>query len=161
MNSKISPEIVVETARTWLGTPFKYYGRTKKTKYTPGGCDCVGLLIGIASELNYHTHNKPVKFFDKTQYSKIKNHTQLSNNLGKYFKEVNLNNMSAGQIVVLKINKYLEHVGILGEYPSHDSGQQNLTLIHAYIQAGKVVEHSLTEEWRYKIVSVYKFEGLE
>lgn len=156
-------ERVVIKAREWIGTPFKYYGRTKKTIYTRGGCDCIGLLVGILAELNYNVNGKPIKFFDTDKYSKLKNYGKLSENLSKYFVNKCICDLNVGDIVIFKINKYLEHVGIVGSYTSAGKAaenlgdKKNLTLIHAYIQAGMVVEHCLTDEWREKIVGVYGF----
>lgn len=158
----ISKKTIIAAARKWIGTPFKYYGRTKKTIYTKGGCDCIGLLIGIASELNYTINNRPIKLFDTDRYSRLKNHKKLSTNLSRYFVEKNISDLDIGDIVVFKINKYLEHIGIIGSYSSinkktENNNTKNLTLIHAYIQAGMVVEHCLTNEWKEKIVGVYSF----
>ncbi len=37
---------IVEKSREWIGTPFHEQGRQKGI-----GCDCVGLILGIAKEI--------------------------------------------------------------------------------------------------------------
>jgi hypothetical protein len=41
--------MVVRTARTYLGVPFKPYGRTRE------GLDCPGLLLCVASDLGWRS----------------------------------------------------------------------------------------------------------
>jgi hypothetical protein len=60
---------IVACARGWLGTRFHHQGRVKKTATHAGGVDCLGLLIGIASELNLKgKDNLPLYLADKTSY---------------------------------------------------------------------------------------------
>jgi cell wall-associated NlpC family hydrolase len=37
---------IVDTARGWLGVPYRHQGRRKDK-----GVDCVGLIIGVGAEL--------------------------------------------------------------------------------------------------------------
>lgn len=43
---KVTPEMVVEVARTYIGTPWHHAGRLKGV-----GIDCAGLLVGVSEEL--------------------------------------------------------------------------------------------------------------
>jgi cell wall-associated NlpC family hydrolase len=42
----LSRQTIVETARSWLGTPYRHLGRRKDRHV-----DCVGLIIGVGAEL--------------------------------------------------------------------------------------------------------------
>jgi hypothetical protein len=41
----VRPDLVVKTAREWIGTPYRDQGSTR------AGCDCRGLMIGLCVEL--------------------------------------------------------------------------------------------------------------
>ncbi|MBL0320066.1 MAG: hypothetical protein IPP74_12385 [Alphaproteobacteria bacterium] len=41
-----SNQKIISQARTWLGTPFHHQARLKGK-----GCDCLGLIVGVADEL--------------------------------------------------------------------------------------------------------------
>ena len=43
--------LIVDQARTWIGTKYHHQGRLKKSAQGNGGVDCIGLLIGIINEL--------------------------------------------------------------------------------------------------------------
>lgn len=78
-NNQITiPETIIKTARTWLGTKFHHQGRIKRSKQNLGGCDCVGLIIGIGNELGIKSHNKNLNEYDTAKYGRMassnKNH---------------------------------------------------------------------------------------
>jgi cell wall-associated NlpC family hydrolase len=44
-------ERVAAEARDWVGTPFVWNQSVKRNDAAPGGCDCKGLVAGVAREL--------------------------------------------------------------------------------------------------------------
>ena len=52
-------EKIIAEAHSWLGTKFKHQGRIKKTDNDSGGCDCLGLIIGL--DLNTKTGLKRMR----------------------------------------------------------------------------------------------------
>lgn len=43
---------IISEAKTWLGTDFHHQRRVKISINHCGGCDCIGLIIGVATALN-------------------------------------------------------------------------------------------------------------
>lgn len=127
---------ILESARSWVGTKFHHQGRKKLV-----GVDCIGLIIGVAQELGL---NPP----DKLGYAREPRKNALEETLDIYLREGEL---IPSNIVLFKIDKYPQHVGILSNYGSE------LGIIHAYAQARKVVEHELNDWWKERIVKTYSF----
>lgn len=125
-------------ARAWLGTPFHHQGRLQGI-----GCDCVGLVIGVAEAIGV-----PVQ--DQTGYSPEPQGRALRNAL-----DAQLLPIAApvpGCVVLMRIGREERHVGIVATHPSTGA----LSLIHAWLQAGAVVEHHLDDTWRRRIVQSYE-----
>ena len=47
----ITPEDFLREARSWVGTRYVHQGRVKRNAHNLGGCDCLGLLVGVVREL--------------------------------------------------------------------------------------------------------------
>ena len=132
---------VVEIARSWVGTRFHHQGRVKGQ-----GVDCIGLIAGVAQELG-------IEFEDKQNYAREPQNGELQKELEKYLRPCELQN---GCVALFKIDKEPQHVGIVGEWRL-ENGESKYTLIHAYAQARKVVEHGFDELWRKRMVATYQF----
>ncbi|MBL4801350.1 MAG: C40 family peptidase [Emcibacter sp.] len=124
------------TARACVGHPFRHQGRDPET-----GLDCVGLIVYVAKTLG-------LSGFDLTDYKKIPGREAISryaNAAG--FEPRPKADMAPGDVVILKFGRYIEHSAIVS-----DRG-----IIHACEKYGRVVEHSLNEEWRTRISAAYVF----
>ncbi|MDE3017017.1 MAG: hypothetical protein KGI29_08895 [Pseudomonadota bacterium] len=63
------PHPIVACARGWIGTRFHHQGRLRKTESHRGGVDCLGLLVGIAQELDLRAPDGTrLAVFDKADY---------------------------------------------------------------------------------------------
>jgi cell wall-associated NlpC family hydrolase len=148
MNNKI-----IEEARSWIGTAFKYHGRIKIHPGSHrGGCDCIGLVMGVASALGLKTKNGGY-FHDLDHISYKKSHNSLSL---KEFYEANLiavGNALPGDVFFIQLDENNQHTGFIGEI----SG--NLSLIHAYLQARKIVEHLIPDDWVEMNMKYYRFSA--
>ncbi len=61
---------IVACARGWIGTRFHHQGRIKKTESHKGGVDCLGLLAGVAAELDLlGSDGMPLIAADETDYA--------------------------------------------------------------------------------------------
>ena len=145
-------KIIVEEAISWLGTRFKHQGRVKKNNHDSGGCDCLGLVLGIAKSLNIKALNGKLLYLsDQKNYPK----SLVSNILQQQFDEllprVEIENIHSGDIILLKLNNWPQHLAIIATI------EPNITIIYSYMQARKVVEQHLPNEWREKIVAAYSF----
>jgi len=123
-------------ARDCVGSPFRHQGRDPAS-----GLDCVGLIVHVAKTLN-------LEAFDYKGYKKIPGREAIS----RYarlagFVAKPMAHMAAGDVVILRFGRYLEHAAILS-----DRG-----IIHACEKYGRVVEHGLDAHWRSRIISVHSF----
>lgn len=168
---------IIICARSWVGTRFHHQGRLKKTSSHKGGVDCLGLLLGVASELGLRAKNGlPFSFYDEVDYSHTPNTAQLKAKLDALLFSVAITQISAGDIVLLNVADSPQHLGIVGHPADCSAIEQDLsqmekdsapaqcalqndrgfTLIHAYAPARAVVEHGLDEAWKNRIVAVYR-----
>ena len=157
-------QTIIQTARTWLGTKFHHQGRIKRNKQNLGGCDCVGLIIGIGNELNIKPHNKNLSDYDTIQYGRTHKRNQLNTALSSCFKKSTT--ISRGTILVFQINPDLQHCAIISEIENNENLkdfknlkiENEIKIIHCDAKAKKVVENNLPEVWLSKIIGVYKFQ---
>ncbi|MEQ1790548.1 MAG: hypothetical protein ABL857_08900 [Rickettsiales bacterium] len=136
---------IVACARGWIGTRFHHQGRLKKTDTHKGGVDCLGLLIGVAEELNL-----PFTKYDETSYSHYPDTQKLRTNLASLMQEVPIENIEIGDILLLNVDGNPQHLAIVSDF----SGK--FDIIHAYAPARSVVEHVLDTWWRERIVAVFR-----
>lgn len=113
---------IVDLAREWIGTPYIHHQSAKGL-----GCDCVGLLIGVARELGKEISIK--------NYLSTPVGDSLLKELEKHLLAIPVPTAKPGDILVFSIgwNGVPRHVGI-----KSDRG-----LIHADERARKVVEVNL------------------
>jgi hypothetical protein len=138
---------IITTARHWIGTPFRHQGRKKGI-----GCDCLGLLVGVASELNLQDKNgNPLMLWDRQQYGHFPDSVVMQQILAASLILQESTMPHRGMIGLFCIDGRAQHLGIFGDYGE----AEGLSLIHAYAPARKVIEHRLSEEWQQKIVAVY------
>ncbi len=145
---------IIHEARSWIGTRFVHQGRVKKTASSKGGCDCIGLVVGVAANLGIKCHGQPIANIDNTGYSKIPDGLSLKKALDEYLTPIPIDMARPGDILLMKINKYPQHVAFIGDYC-----HSGLSLIHCYIQSRGVVEHALDGYWRDRIVGAYVLAG--
>lgn len=126
-------EKVVEQAKTWIGTKFRYQGRIKKNENNNGGIDCLGFILKLCDELEYKYNNKTLSFYDTIIYSKKPNYEILKENFSKFFRIKNIEDISSGDIVLKQVSKEQSHLMIY-------TGQ---TFIHASAITFTVVEHEV------------------
>ncbi len=145
---------IIEEAHSWLGTRFKHQGRVKKSDFDLGGCDCLGLIIGVAESLNIHALNAvPLKLFDQNTYPKLLTSNILLEQLDQLLTRVEIENMQPGDVILLKINSWPQHLAIIV------SVDPEIIIIHSYIQARRVVKQHLPKIWFEKIIAVYRFNS--
>ena len=131
------------TARACVGSPFRHQGR-----HPAHGLDCVGLIVYVSKSLRLGNFDQE---FYVADYKKIPRKKAISScALQAGFTELNKTSMQPGDVIILRLGKYLEHSAILS-----DRG-----IIHACEKYGRVVEHGLDAEWRSRIISVHSFPGI-
>jgi cell wall-associated NlpC family hydrolase len=134
---------IVDTARAWVGTPFRHQGRTREK-----GVDCIGLVIGVAAELG-------VQLTAPADYSE----SPASNLVISYSDQQAIpvpgNGLRPGAVAVLWgwNRNEAQHFAFIGSHAGRP------TMIHAFSRAGKVVEHGWDSFWLRRLVRVYELPG--
>lgn len=145
------PQSIITAARSWIGTRFHHQGRVKKNGNNKGGCDCIGLIIGVADELDIKYKGRPFSGLDKKDYAKTPDGKELYDSFCKYLTEIDIGDAKAGDILMFRFDKYPQHVGFLSDIEGVPA------IIHCYLQARGVVEHRMDEYWRSRIVAAFRF----
>jgi NlpC/P60 family putative phage cell wall peptidase len=140
--------VIVTQARTWLGTPFHHQGRLKGK-----GCDCLGLIVGVAEELNLKS-KEGVCFssYDQINYSKEPDCQKLISILNRVLLEVPPTEAEQGDIGLFLCSNNPQHLAIFS------NGNHGLSIIHSEARARKVVEHRLDEEWHNRLIKVFRWQ---
>lgn len=142
----ITARNIVETARSFVGTPFRHQGRS------PGvGLDCVGLVAKTAHQLG-------ISDYDWTNYQRYASwasefESHFSNNMDR----VRITEIRPGHVVIFRQEQFPCHCGIVGERAG-----RGLSLIHAYILRRKVVEEDFTGEWTSgdRLMGAFAYRGV-
>jgi NlpC/P60 family putative phage cell wall peptidase len=141
-------ENIVKQARTWLGTPFHHQARLKGK-----GCDCLGLIVGVVDELSLKDkYGQPLAGYDEITYSKEPDGEYLAQKLTSLLDEVPLDDACAGDLALFKVRENPQHLAIFTDY------EGTLGMIHCYAQARRVVEHRLDEDWKSRLIKVFRWQ---
>lgn len=132
----MTPESLIATARSAIGTPFKHQGRDLD------GLDCAGLLAWAVRQ-----HGLDV--IDLDAYSRQPLGGLL---IAMIERQPFLHRVGrpprAGDVLVMRFDKEPQHVALC-------AGE---TVIHAYEGVGKVCEHRIDRAWQNRILRVYEFD---
>ena len=140
-------DIVIQ-ARTWLGTPFHHQARLKGK-----GCDCLGLIVGVVDELGLKDKNgQPLSGYDEVTYSKEPNGAYLMEKLTDLLDEVPIAEARAGDLALFKVRENPQHMAFLTDY------EGTLGMVHSYAPARRVVEHRLDDDWKSRLVKVFRWQ---
>ena len=143
---KTTNQEIVSEARKWLGTPFHYQGRIRGI-----GCDCLGLVVGVASALGIHSkQGGKLASYDVQDYDHTRDQMLLHESVEKHL--VRTAKLEIGSIVVIKCEGNPQHIGIIGDYP-----YGKFSLIHACMKSDKVVEHRVMKKMLEQIKGIYSF----
>ena len=152
--STITPDQIVDQARTWLGTKYHHQGRLKKSQRGPGGVDCLGLVIGVIDELGMQDGTgKALVHADEFNYSMYPERGRLVGSISKHLRQVPVERMRVGDLLLFRTFKDPQHVALLSQYPGNGPG-----IIHCNSSAGQVVEQPLSMTWVKMLTHVYRFK---
>lgn len=174
---EITAADLVAEARSWVGTRWRHQGRRKKAIEPSvmrelGGVDCVGLVIELANTFELISpldasrlaaELRPLGLtvataprFDITGYGREPDAE------GVLLKKIcdsmmrKATELRPGMAVLMNFGEAPRHMGILGDYRGG-----GLSLIHAFIEPGRCIEHRLDEVWKARIVQGYQLPGVE
>lgn len=147
----VSREAIIETARTYVETPFAHQGRTKGS-----ALDCVGLPLMVAGDLGLNDKDgQPLNGGCYTTYSAQPVGNYVYQLCQKHLVYKPVRAMLPGDVLVFNVETAPCHVGILSEKDGV------AYVIHAYNGVGKCVEHVLDYRWRKRLVGCFQFPEVE
>lgn len=147
----ITNDGIVAAARGWLGTRFHHQGRLKKTDKHKGGVDCLGLLIGIAKEVDLRLPDgSPAVSLDSTDYTHHPDTEYLQQQLLRALVPIPIGGIAPGNILLLCIDGFPQHLAIVSDM------LQGLGIIHAYAPARRVVEHHFDGWWQARVQAAFR-----
>jgi cell wall-associated NlpC family hydrolase len=123
----------VDAARRYIGAPWKHGGSDA------AGMDCFGLIVAVARDLGIPY---PVMTYDRlpdlSLFAALRQFCAPAKGL------------EPGLLVRMAVVGRAQHLGIVADHPT------GLSLIHAYMPLGRVVEHRIDDRWRRRIVSAWR-----
>jgi cell wall-associated NlpC family hydrolase len=129
---------IVAAARECLGTPYHHQGRVID------GMDCLGLLIWACLRLG-------LPHVDRNDYGRMPEKDRLLAELREHTgREMRPQEAEPGDILVFRYLRRPRHVAI----------KTDMGMIHAWADAGKVVEHGLDDRWMQQCVTAFEFKGI-
>lgn len=139
---KVSRSSVIETAKTWLGTP---WARNQATKDV--SCDCVGFLSGVGREIGFLKESDVIK-----NYPSLAREDFLLQQLDKYLIRIPFLEKKPADILVFERMGLITHVGILIE---------NDKFIHSTDLENRGVIENYLDHYERSIVQVYQIPGID
>lgn len=135
---------ILHEARTWLGTPFHHQARTKGV-----GVDCAGLVIGVGQALGFSIEDHPRRNYSRFPVVG----RSLINYVEKNGIQVPIDQAAVGTVLVFWIHKRTrpQHMAIVAPHGK---------IIHAWYEAGEVVETHLGPYWDERTHAAYDYEGV-
>jgi len=135
----IERQQIIDTARTYLGTPFHHQGRLKNV-----GIDCVGLIICVAHDLN-------LTDYDYTTYAHQPDGKTMTEILSREMIKINPDEVLPGDVLYFAFDRDPQHVAIVSD----------IGIIHAYSQVRKCIETSIDQTWKNRIRGAFRYKGIE
>jgi NlpC/P60 family putative phage cell wall peptidase len=142
---------VVRAARGWLGTPFHHQASVRGV-----GCDCIGLIAGVAAELAMPEAAHWLADVRRRSYTAEPDEKMLLEAASEYLVEIPLASLRMADIPLMRVRNgaHPQHFGIL-------SSDNPRYIIHAYAMApSEVVENVFEGAWAKLAVRAYRYRAL-
>ena len=129
---------ILTAARSLLDTPFRHQGRL------PGkALDCAGLVVAVADMIG-------ADYQDKPGYGRNPSNGLLQAQLDIQPCLERVTTMQPGDVLLMRFAAEPQHLAIY-------AGE---TIIHSYMQVGKVCEHRFADVWQARVTAIYRFKGI-
>lgn len=143
---QVSPGRIKSITRDWIGTPYRHQSAVRGA-----GCDCLGLLRGVWTELYGNEPEDPPPYsrdWDETERREV-----LFEAARRHLVERERSEPRPGEVILFRMRKgsVAKHLGI---------AVSEARFVHSYSGHG-VVESALTQPWRRRIAGVFAFPGLD
>lgn len=139
-------EKIISAARAEIGTSFRHQGRLSGR-----ALDCAGLVCTVADALG-------LEYIDQQGYGRHPSSGLLESALDGQpcLERVAIADMRAGDVLLMRFAGDPQHLAF---HVGWSDSYQADGIVHAHLRARKVCEHVLTDEWRGRIVRVYRFKA--
>lgn len=132
----------MQEARSYLGTPWRHQGRTRR------GIDCAGLVVLVSRALG-------LADYDSTGYQRRPQSGDFVGHFDKNLTRRPRGEALPGDVILFRDRQYTCHSAIVSERHGKP------TIVHAYARRRRVVEEYLDQDdWENKIMHVYSFPAL-
>jgi hypothetical protein len=144
--------LIVDCARTYLGTKFRHQGRSKGA-----ALDCVGLPYCVAAELGLRSRDgKPIVKDENLNYPAQPMDDFVLTECRRLLVEKPAEQMLAGDVLCIKMPLVPCHVAIVSTV-YEGTANECFGIIHSYAPARKVVETVINNAWRSRIAGCFAF----
>jgi hypothetical protein len=140
---------IVAAARSQLGVRYQHQAAVKDV-----ACDCVGLLLIVGAMFSMPEAAAFANDMRYRAYGRPPNPRLMISACDLYLDRILPSEALLGDIALGRVEKEPQHFGII-------SALNPAYVIHAYGQVGKVVENRADENWRSKVMRMYRFRGIE
>ena len=137
---------VIAIARSWRDTPWRHQGRLKGV-----GVDCVGFVAEVGREAGIFAVQ------EAANYKRRPDGKTLRAKMDEYLTPIDKRDLQPADVVLIAFGGVETHIGLIGDYAAAPG---ELSLIHAYLQLHRVVEHRYDVSWRSRTVAAYAIPGL-
>ena len=144
----ISRAAIVAEAREWIGTPFAHGQMLKLV-----GCDCIGLVAGVAAELGLPEASRWRGDTRFKGYGPTPDPVKLLAACAEYLDEIPVSRARLGDVLQYTFAKEPMHFAIL-------SRDDPWYVIHGYQRAKGVVENGAQATF-WKLQRAFSFRGVE
>lgn len=143
----VAPDEIVETARRWIGTPYRHQAARRGA-----GTDCLGLVRGVWQDVMGSEPETPPAY--TRDWSEPQGEERLWQAATRHLRaqELLLEGLDPGDVILFRMRSgsVAKHLGIVS-----NTGAQP-AFVHAYEKYG-VVESPLSRPWQRRIVARFKF----
>lgn len=142
-------EDVVCEARRFVGTPFEHQGRLLGV-----GVDCIGIAVSVGKILGL------TGGYDANGYGRNPSGNKMLSECAKLVDAKVVDSVPLGEalqlgdLLLMRIFRDPQHVAIV-------TALNPVYIVHAHQGVGKCVEHRLDDQWRKRIIGVYRYRGLQ
>jgi len=145
---------VVETARSWVGTPYVHQHRTKGV-----AVDCVGLVIGVGLEAAVLPTWTEEAWAPHRGYGRAPNPEHMGRAIRQFLEPLDLDPGSPAPDAAIAFIGWRSHLPMhLAIMATAPDGRR--MMIHAFQGIGRTVEHGFVDPWPARVVSWWRYPGV-
>jgi cell wall-associated NlpC family hydrolase len=134
-------EEFIMTARSFIGTPFMHQGRLPGT-----ALDCAGVVVCAAQACGHGVR-------DQTGYADVPHAGLFVAAVEEHAERIDLAAVRPGDLMIFAFAREPQHVAIVTQ-------TDPLQIVHAWADAGRVVENGFDAYWRRRLRGCYRLQGV-